>query len=214
MFGAQLADLVMPLAYAYRRSDEHRGQSGRHQSEHHMWGYKNDPPAPSCVTDLAMMLSVGTRFHRSCVAAHVGMSWHCWAVIPSSRHNRPGEHPLVKVVQASRLSIEQVHVVANGSPSDDRQVRIDRFAVSEGTSVARRHVLLIEDTWVTGASAQSAAVALKRAGAAAVSVLCLARWLREDPDRPIERNFFESLNTPYDPLICPVLGKLCTGPFQ
>ncbi len=204
----------MPLAYAYRRSDEHRGEFGRHQSEHHMWGYKNEPPAPSCATDLAVMLSVAAQFHWSCAATHVGLPWHCWAVVPSSRRNRAGEHPLIEVVQASGLSIEQVPIMLNGSPDDGRQVRIDRFGVPEIALVAGRHVLLIEDTWVTGASAQSAAVALKQAGATAVTILCLARWLREDPDWPAERDFFENLTTPYDPLICPVLGGLCSGPIQ
>jgi len=212
MFGGQLADLVMPLAYAYRRSDENRGRIGRHQSEHHMWGYKNDPPAQGCVTDLTVMLLAATLFHQSCAAAHVGSPWHCWAVVPSSRRVRSAGHPLARIVQSSGLSIEQVHLALNGSPSDDRLVRPDRFTVSQSTSVAGRHVLLIEDTWVSGASAQSAVMALKRADASAVTVLCLARWLSEDPDWPIERDFFEGLDTPYDPLMCPVLGGLCSGP--
>ena len=41
-------------------------------------------------------------------------------------------------------------------------------------------VLLIDDTWTTGASARSAAIALDRAGAAAVAVLVIGRHLHRD----------------------------------
>jgi hypothetical protein len=45
-------------------------------------------------------------------------------------------------------------------------------------------VLLLDDTWVSGASAQSAAVALKLAGAAAVAVVVAGRHLPAAGHRP------------------------------
>lgn len=65
------------------------------------------------------------------------------------------------------------------TPGSSRVIEPERFQVVEKSAVAGRHVLLVEDTWVTGASAQSAAVALHRAGARQVTVLCVARMLRE-----------------------------------
>ena len=41
-------------------------------------------------------------------------------------------------------------------------------------------MLLIDDTWTTGASAQSAAAALKQAGAGAVVALVIGRHLKRD----------------------------------
>lgn len=55
----------------------------------------------------------------------------------------------------------------------------DRFGVIAPDQVVGRHVLLVEDTWVSGASVQSAAVALHRAGARRVTALCAARLIRE-----------------------------------
>lgn len=55
----------------------------------------------------------------------------------------------------------------------------DRFGVIAPDRVVGRHVLLVEDTWVSGASVQSAAVALHRAGARRVTALCVARLIRE-----------------------------------
>lgn len=45
-------------------------------------------------------------------------------------------------------------------------------------AVAGRHVLLVEDTWVSEASAQSEAVSLHRAGDHHVTVMCIARMLK------------------------------------
>ena len=42
------------------------------------------------------------------------------------------------------------------------------------------HVVIVEDSWVTGANAQSAAIALHQAGADYVTILCVARLLYED----------------------------------
>lgn len=54
----------------------------------------------------------------------------------------------------------------------------DRFLVDDPTLIYGQHLLVVEDTWVTGASAQSAAIALHRAGARHVTVVCIARMLK------------------------------------
>jgi len=50
-----------------------------------------------------------------------------------------------------------------------------RYATSR--ELAGASVLLIDDTWVSGSSAQSAAAALRRAGAAHVACVVIGRWL-------------------------------------
>lgn len=213
----QIADVVMPLTYAYRRSDLHRATAGRHQSEQHMWSYKASNPGPGCLVDLTAMLLIALQWHRGCAEKLVGQPWTAWSVVPSSKHSRHGRHPLITVGESAglgnpdaNLGLPRVDLVLQGAPSDDRHVRSDRFAVVQSPSVRGLHVLLLEDTWVTGSSVQSAALALKQAGAAAVTALCLARWIREDGQADAA-GFFTGLHTPYDPLICPV-GSDCVGP--
>lgn len=71
-------------------------------------------------------------------------------------------------------------------------------------------MLVVDDTWVSGTKAQSAAIALKSAGAGAVTVLCVARWL----DRAYEGHeaLISSLPASYDALLCPVTGRACPPP--
>jgi len=185
-----------------------------------MWSYKEAFPGPGCVVDLTMMLLVVLQWHRRCAETRVGLPWQTWAVVPSSRRTRVGEHPLVRLgmdaglgVESTRLALDRAQLAAVGQPGADRDVRADRFAVLNPEVVAGRHVLLIEDSWVTGATLQSAAVTLKQAGAAMVTVLCLARWLREDGPADAA-GYFGELPAFYDALSCPIFGgTLCSGPF-
>jgi phosphoribosylpyrophosphate synthetase len=68
--------------------------------------------------------------------------------------------------------------------------------------------LLIDDMWATGGHVQSAVLALRKAGAARVSVLVVARWLKEDYGG--NKRFIADLaNRDYDPGICPWTGTDC-----
>ncbi len=69
---------------------------------------------------------------------------------------------------------------------------------------------MVDDTWVSGDKSQSAALALKQAGASEVTILCVARWLRHD--WPDHRKLIESLSRPYDPHQCPLTGGPCQAP--
>jgi hypothetical protein len=60
-----------------------------------------------------------------------------------------------------------------------------------GGAVAETDVLLVDDTWVSGASAQSAAVALKAAGARRVALVVLGRHV--DPADPRSAEFLRAL---------------------
>jgi hypothetical protein len=71
--------------------------------------------------------------------------------------------------------------------------------------VRRHRVLLIEDSWVSGATPLSAAGAILQAGAAAVAVVPIARvvdrefWIKPHPGHP----YVEALARPYDPNVWP-----------
>lgn len=206
MFGDRLADLVVPLTYVQGRTHP------RHQSEHHVFSYKANRPAPKCMRDLLLMVFAATTLHGGCIARSVGSHWDAVTFVPSL--GRPGrDHP---VAQLANQVISQFSKIGRptvrpgpGALEVGRTPRADAFVIADGDGVAGRHVLVVEDTWVSGAKAQSVAVALKDVGAGAVSVLAVARWLRYD--WPDHRALIEDLRQPYDAFVCPVAGGLCTG---
>ena len=101
------------------------------------------------------------------------------AVVPSGQ-GRPGAHPLAGVVRSCvdlpmvRLSVVPGEMHSRGVNS--RWVRV-------GDPVAGGDVLVVDDTWVSGGSAQSTAAALKLAGARRVAVVVLGRHVNPDGRR-------------------------------
>ncbi|MGH4008022.1 MAG: hypothetical protein ACRDTH_07660, partial [Pseudonocardiaceae bacterium] len=206
-YGSRLADLVAPLAYV-------RGwMSPPHQSEHHIRRYKHPvQPSPGCLNDLKLMMLAGTLLHGQCIARTVGW-WQVVTFIPSVSY--PGmEHPVAELArQAATHDLNARRILLALGPGfgaePDRWPRPDRFVVpSEFMPViAGRHVLVVDDSWVSGGKSQSAALALKVAGAAAVTIVCIGRWLnyRWYEHRPLIKRLIE----PYDALRCPVTGGQC-----
>lgn len=206
-YGNRLADLVVPLAYV-------RGwMTPRHQSEHHVWQYKH-PTHPSirCMQDLQLMILAGAVLHGSCIARAVGHRWDVVTFVPSAA--RPGrEHPvaqLARQVADQSPHAQRVLLVPGPSIEADRLMLVaDRFVVppAYAPAVAGRHVLVVDDTWVSGSKAQCAALALREAGAATITVICIARWLSWNwtEHQPFMKLPFE----PYDAGKCPVAAELC-----
>jgi hypothetical protein len=101
------------------------------------------------------------------------------AVVPGGR-GRPGVHPLPGLVR-SCVDVPLVRLCV--VPAQAAHVRgVDPRWLRVGGPVAGADVLVIDDTWVSGGSAQSAAVALKLAGAHRVAIVVLGRYVNsEDP---------------------------------
>lgn len=100
MFGDRLADLVVPLTYVQGRTHP------RHQSEHHVFSYKANRPAPKCMRDLLLMVFAATTLHGGCIARSVGSHWDAVTFVPSLArpgrdHTRrstrqPGDQPILE----------------------------------------------------------------------------------------------------------------------
>lgn len=205
-FGRRTADLVVPLAYA---------QKGQ-QSGHHMYGYKSTIGSPTEIRrDLKLLVFSGMRLHRECIDVAVGLPWTVVTFVSSQ--GRPGtHHPVVELAQqVTPFNAGAARIVLGLGPDiaveRSRGPLATRFTIADRSrpDVRGRHVLVVDDTWVTGAKSQSAAITLKDAGAAAVTVLCVARWL----DRAYNGHggLIDALPEPYDALTCPVTGGDCPG---
>jgi len=185
-----LADAVVPISYAVRGT----------AFADDLWRYKSErgPGLPASRSLLALLLAF-LGDHAACVWRRAAMpAPDRLAVVPSGV-GRPGPHPL--------LALASPHVSMPLCPlairpgRQGRDLDLHRFQASPGQD--GRGVLLLDDTWVSGASAQSAAAALKLAGAGRVAIVVLGRHV--NPADPRAAGFAAGLVPgPYDPAACAV----------
>jgi len=162
--GGLLADAVAPIGYAVR--------GGRLAGD--LRHYKSDrPEAAAAAARLRELLSAFLRDHGGSVWRAAGMEAgpSAVAVVPSGQ-GRPGRHPLAGLVARCvdlppiRLSVAPAAVPVRG---------VSLGWLRPDGPVAGADVLVVDDTWVSGGSAQSAAAALKLAGARRVAIVVLGR---------------------------------------
>jgi phosphoribosylpyrophosphate synthetase len=167
-----LADAVVPVGYAVKgerlAADLRRYKSGRDGAA---------DAAGRLRSTLAVFLHArGARVWR---AAGMAGPPSAVAVVPSGQ-GRPGAHPLTGIVASCvELPVTRLTVRLPAGPRH-RGISLDWLSVHDLAGGA--DVLLVDDTWVSGGSAQSAAAALKLAGARHVALVVLGRHV--DPADP------------------------------
>lgn len=112
--------------------------------------------------------------HRDCIRNAAGEDWDCITIVPSSQ-GRPGPHPLETAIHRFAYLRDQYRpMLQSGSDTTDHNMASDAgYAVVGPVSEAR--VLLVDDTFTSGARAQSAASALRLAGATVVAMVPIGR---------------------------------------
>lgn len=122
--------------------------------------------------------------------------WDYVAVVPSTR-SRAGDHPLEQALGRLknwpyRLTrcLEPGDAVVGHGHSDDRA-----FTVS--APVAGQRILLIDDTFTTGARVQSAASALQLAGAVVPAAIAIGRVMNPDFNIATKTVWERASTTPY-----------------
>lgn len=190
-----LADATAFLTYAVKAQ----------QSGYVMRGYKAQRPVNEHVSIVIMLIVLALSIHEDCPAKLCGMPVTHWATVPSLPA-KPGEHPLHQIVSRTGLGTE-VRLIAATHVQRPRDVNPAHF-ITDYQLPPGSHVLLIDDTWTSGGHAQSAAIALHRAGASRVSLLVVARWINEE--FADNANFLRKLaGRDYNPDICPWTGGAC-----
>jgi hypothetical protein len=125
--------------------------------------------------------------HRPCV--HAAISGGVDLVLPVPSSLRPGPASLARVEGLAELGVTAGGPSARWNPDVLRRAcgsighmhpNPDAFAVPSTcrTSVAGARVLLLDDVYVSGSRAQSAAATLRRAGASSVLIVPLGRVIR------------------------------------
>jgi hypothetical protein len=179
-----LADAVVPISYAVRGT----------AFADDLWRYKSGrEPAGAARTSLLALLLAFLHDHGPCVWRQAGMAAPGHLAVVPTGCGRPGPHPLLELAGPYLRLRPAPLVIRPGRQGRDPDA--SRFSTERGSFHA--NVLLLDDSWVSGASAQSAAAALKRAGAGRVAVIVLGRHL-----------------DPADRLGAPLAARLAPGPYD
>jgi hypothetical protein len=190
LLGRCRADAVVPVSYAVKGTEFAAS----------LWRYKSwRAPDPGARTSLLALLLAFLHDHGRCVWRHAGMPAPGRLAVVPTGCGRPGPHPLLGL-SAPYLRLPVTGLVIRPG-EQGRDPNVDRFSAERSGPGAS--VLLLDDSWVSGASAQSAAAALKRAGARHVAVVVLGRHV--DPADPLGGPLAARLAPrPYDPGECAV----------
>lgn len=160
--------IIYALEYADRSID---------QSLRDMYHYKILPPGQTTRQEISepgqrirTLLYVTLRDSLPLLAQTVGPVDITTEVPSTSTKPQRDRHALSDAIDSAVSHLpgiaprRQLLVPRGDNAVSSRVLDPDRFGVTDTHQIARRHVLLVEDTWVTGASVQSAAVALLLAG--------------------------------------------------
>lgn len=190
---------VAPISYSV----------GREQLHHALARYKrlSGEVARQLAVQLAAVLWRYLAEHERCAAAAVAAdAFELVTTVPSSDRGRDELHPL-------RWIVGEVVVPTRGR--HERLLRRSSAALGAHEFSREKYepvrelrgepVLLIDDTWTTGANAQSAAAALSAAGAGPVAAVVIGRHLNREWHENDRR--LRGLTRPFDwtrcPLCCP-----------
>lgn len=176
-----------------------------------LMGYKESPVAEARARFGPIVRALTTAFlraHGDCIAALAGGRPDFVLPVPSTA--RPGGSPIARVpglaaeVESALPGVRWTGLLCRtGEPIGHMRPSARAFAVPPTLRgrVAGRRLALLDDTYVSGARAQSAAAALRRAGATSVVVVALGRVLR--PDRVPAHAAFLGRRQGADPIAMP-----------
>jgi hypothetical protein len=169
--GQVLLAAVVPISYSL----------GGEQLHHALMGYKrlNGEIARRLTVELAAVLWRFLALHEQCVAAAAGVSaFELVTTVPSGACERDGQHPLPGIVGDLVGPTRRRYArLLRRSPLPVRPREVNAHKFEALRRLRGERVLLIDDTWTTGASARSAAIALRGAGAGPVAAVVIGRYL-------------------------------------
>jgi len=193
----RFADAVVPISYSVHFGQLHTALAQYKRTT-------GTVVARRLQMELAAVLWRFLREHESCLARNAGVAGFDLATtVPSSDPARDADHPLRRIVGtdvgATRNRFEPL-LARSGTAVAERKV--DRGKYNPTRDLDGESVLLIDDTWTTGSNAQSAAAALKTAGASRVAVLVIGRHIHEGYKDNAAR--LKELPRTFDWSTCPV----------
>ncbi len=172
--GEQWLDVVAPISYSVAHEQLHLALAG----------YKREPRpiADRFTIELAAVLWRHLQAHEACIARQAGTArFDLVTTVPSSFRALDRVHPLRRVVGELSAPTRERHerlLRRSTVDVDPRAFSADKYEAVR--DLGNSSVLLIDDTWTTGANAQSAAAALKASGAGVVAAVVIGRHVNRD----------------------------------
>lgn len=157
-------------------------------------------------TYVAALIGHFLERHGDCLSAAAGGGWDVVTFVPSSG-TRTGQHPLVTAIKMlSSVRDQYVPLLRRG------EAQIDHLhAKSKGYAPRRElhgeRVLVIDDTYTSGARAQSAASAINRAGGQVAAIVCVGRVVNPQFSTTVHDYWEEQQRQPFSFATC------CLEPF-
>lgn len=203
--GGALADRVICLSYACDN-----------QLQVSAYNYKralNEALRLPAHKQMAGLVWAFTAGHLECFLEVSSIPPSLVAVVPSgdAERARLGNPKLRKLLDFCPPEWQEVMVRRTRS-AEGRSMSVSSLELAEESHdvVPERHVVVFDDTWTTGASAESVAALMKQHGAAEVTILVVARWLNSGFDRySAFRAAHHVPNPAWTPAICPIDGSRC-----
>jgi predicted amidophosphoribosyltransferase len=162
-------DAIVPISYSVAREKLNAALAG-YKRERGRW-------AQALRADLAVILERFLELHEGCVALAAGVDrFDLVTTVPSGDRGRDAAHPLRSIVgEMVDRTQNRYQRLLHRSEVGCSHRRFDRRRFISDCRLEGERVLLVDDTWTTGASAHSAAAALREAGASTVAAIVVGR---------------------------------------
>ncbi len=148
------------------------------QLHHNLLHYKDDR-YPSWVRKFSVNVACALCYflarHGECIEEAAGGPWDVITAVPSSSPDRQGEHPLVRALRCVPSVFKSYEPLLELGTEPIKHNHASDWGYAPVRELSGERVLLIDDTFTSGARSQSAASTLNLGGAEVVAIVPVDR---------------------------------------